>query len=318
MEWWGTRSKKDKTAPAPASASASASAPDEPWLAERATIKTRLLHQCHGQWGRALVHLFDRGFAGAPWIGELHEVGARWVMRWPKAYKLVDGGGEERAAWQHLRGKRSWDHQMMPDARRGCWSKRGVIATRVFHPAYGGAQEPLWLVASGPGGGREPWYLLTNEPIESAENEPIESAENEPIESAEQAWRIVKGYARRWQIETSFRSTKSELALESPRLWSWQRRLKLMMIVTLVYAFWSTRCCWGCYVCRASGSTKCYEEGVTAQESGTGKLRLRFTGCVLLLKLSSMSIHQTSWPTKVRDDSCFYGNRASFRAANRR
>ncbi len=28
----------------------------------------------------------------------------------------------------------------------------------------------------------------------------------------------------------------SELASESPRLWSWARRLKLMMIVTLIYA----------------------------------------------------------------------------------
>lgn len=30
---------------------------------------------------------------------------------------------------------------------------------------------------------------------------------------------MVFAYARRWQIEMAFRYTKSELALESPRLW---------------------------------------------------------------------------------------------------
>ncbi len=35
----------------------------------------------------------------------------------------------------------------------------------------------------------------------------------------------------------SLRFNKSELALESPRLWSWERRLKLLMLVTLAYAF---------------------------------------------------------------------------------
>ena len=44
-------------------------------------------------------------------------------------------------------------------------------------------------------------------------------------------------YRRRWQIETSFRYEKSELTLESPRLWAVENRLKLLGIVTLVYAF---------------------------------------------------------------------------------
>ena len=99
--------------------------------------------------------------------------------------------------------------------------KIGVVAVPVFHAAYGAGQEPLWLVASRPGKGREPWYLLTNE----------------PVENAQAAWRVVQAYARRWQIEMSLRFNKSELALESPRLWSWERRLKLLMLVTLAYAF---------------------------------------------------------------------------------
>jgi hypothetical protein len=35
----------------------------------------------------------------------------------------------------------------------------------------------------------------------------------------------------------AFRFTKSELVLESPRLWAWETRLKLLLLVTLVYAF---------------------------------------------------------------------------------
>lgn len=57
------------------------------------------------------------------------------------------------------------------------------------------------------------------------------------MKTEEQAWEIFFTYKRRWQIETSFRYGKCELALESPRLWSFENRLKLLGIVLLVYAF---------------------------------------------------------------------------------
>ena len=79
----------------------------------------------------------------------------------------------------------------------------------------------MFLVVSRPGKGRKPWYLLTNEALQSVDH----------------AWRIVFAYARRWQVEITYRYAKTELAMESPRLWSWQNRLKLMMMVALVYAF---------------------------------------------------------------------------------
>ncbi len=71
------------------------------------------------------------------------------------------------------------------------------------------------------GQGQEPWYLLTSEPVETAAD----------------AWRVVYAYVRRWEIEVSWRYGKSELALESPRLWSWDRRQKLLLLATLAYAF---------------------------------------------------------------------------------
>lgn len=60
---------------------------------------------------------------------------------------------------------------------------------------------------------------------------------NEPIETEEQAWAVVLAYARRWQIELSWRNCKSELGMQSPRVWGWEERLKLLGIATLAYAF---------------------------------------------------------------------------------
>src|SRR5947207_13344466 len=60
---------------------------------------------------------------------------------------------------------------------------------------------------------------------------------NEKVASEADAWAIFFSYRRRWQIELSFRYAKCELALECPRLWSLEARLKLLGMVMLVYAF---------------------------------------------------------------------------------
>jgi hypothetical protein len=132
---------------------------------------------------------------------------------------LSDAKGT-RNAWRITQGKRSLDQQLLWDKRRPCWRKVGLLYAPVYHPDY--PDQPLWLVVARPGrSGQSLWYLLTNE----------------PIDSLEAAWRIVFAYARRWQIEMAFRFSKSDRALESPRLWAWANRLKLLLRVTLVYAF---------------------------------------------------------------------------------
>jgi hypothetical protein len=197
MRWWTTRGelKSDKR-----------------------TEEKDLLRVCVRRWGRRVVHVWDRGFAGSPWLGQALGYHIRFVMRWPKHLKLCDPQGKICKAWHIPRGKRSWEHQLIWDARRRCFRKTGIFAVQVSHPHY---DTPLWLVVSRPGKGRSPWYLLTTEPIHTAAD----------------AWRIVFVYARRWQIEMAFRFTKTDLALESPRLWFWQNRLKLLFIATLAYAF---------------------------------------------------------------------------------
>lgn len=181
-------------------------------------LETGLLDGCAAAWGRRLLHIFDRGFAGSPWVGLCLARTLRFLMRWPKAYKLRDAQGNTRKAWQITRGKRSWAQRQVWDGRRKQWFQAGVLAVPVQHPDY---QQQLWLVVSRPGKGQPPWYLLTSEPVHNEAD----------------AWNVVFAYARRWQIEMAFRFEKSELGCESPRLWQWENRLKLLLMVSLVYAF---------------------------------------------------------------------------------
>jgi hypothetical protein len=197
MQWWTTRGEH---------------------ASDKHVHQRQVLGECAQQWGELLLHVFDRGFAGGPWLQLAFTYLIRFVMRWPRGYTLVDGKGVQRKAWEITRGKRSWQSRDVWDAKMQCYRRTGVVAARVRHPLY---PTPLWLVVSRPGKGREPWYLLTNEPILTAKD----------------AWRVLFAYARRWQIEMSFRYGKSELAMESPRLWKWENRLKLLMMVTVVYAF---------------------------------------------------------------------------------
>lgn len=181
-------------------------------------LETSLLDACVRTWGQRLLHIFDRGFAGGPWIGICLDRATRFLLRWPKDYKLRDAQGNKRKVWQITRGKRSWEQRQVWDGRRQQWFQAGVLAVPVRHPDY---DHDLWLVVSRPGKGQPPWYLLTTEPIVTEQD----------------AWNIVFAYARRWQIEMCFRYNTSELACESPRLWSWENRLKLLLMVSLVDAF---------------------------------------------------------------------------------
>jgi hypothetical protein len=162
----------------------------------------KILAEAANRWGSRILHVWDRGFAGNPWLILAYVHAVRFVLRWPKQYRLTDEQERQRKAWEVTRGKRSMDHRMIWDARRRCYRKTGLVVAR-------------------PGKGREPWYLLTNE----------------PVHSVEEAWRIVLAYARRWQVEMSIRLDKCELAFESPRVRSWERFFKLLWIATLAHAF---------------------------------------------------------------------------------
>jgi hypothetical protein len=195
--WWTTRGKQAST---------------------KREIEGKILQKVARLWGRKVLHIWDRGFAGSPWTTLALDHHLRFIVRWNIRYHLVDPEGRKQEGWKIARGKRSWGHRMVWDARRRCKRETGIIAFPVHLPDD---ERPLFLVVSRPGYGRKPWYLLTSE----------------PVHNSEQAWRIVFAYARRWQIEMSLRFTKSEMAFESPRLLAWQARLKFLLIASLAYAF---------------------------------------------------------------------------------
>ena len=185
---------------------------------DKRTEEDQVLQHVARRWGRQVVHVWDQGFAGAPWVSQALQQPVRFILRWKKNYKLETSTGQLRKAWECARGKRSLDHRLIYDARRRCERKTGVLYLPVRVPEL---PVWLWLVVARPGQGRTPWYLLTNEPI--------------PDVAA--AWQIVFAYSRRWQVEMSIRYSKSELALESPRLRTWAALTKLWAILALVQAF---------------------------------------------------------------------------------
>lgn len=197
LEWWTTRGEH---------------------ATSQRDVEQRLLAQCAAAWGAQVLHVWDRGYAGSPWVQAAITAKVRFIVRWKKGTKLLDNWGEARKAWEIARGKRSQGYQMLRDPRTKQVIKVGLVVipvSLVDHP------QPLWLVVARLGAGREPWYLLTNEVIGTLAD----------------AWAGVLAYARRWQIEEVWRASKSELAFESPRVEEWEVRRKLLLLACLAYAF---------------------------------------------------------------------------------
>jgi hypothetical protein len=192
-------------------------------------------------WGaERLLHVWDRGFSGGPWLGEMLDRGWHFVVRWKKGNHLRPADAptvgdlgasftaQDRdgvAAWRLTAGLRPWGERQLADPRTG-QPVTVRYAARPVHLVH--RDEPLWLVVvrlgrkqNARGGGREPWRLLTTEPVTS-----------------EQAcWRIVEAYAARWHIEQTLRFAKSELGIESVRVRRAAPRHKLFALVSLAYAF---------------------------------------------------------------------------------
>ena len=178
----------------------------------------KLLRLVTQQWGKSLIHVFDRGYASSVWLGALRGLQARFILRWKTKYQLVDATGLKQAAWKIARGKPGLAPRTIWDAVHHRNVEGRVLFFPVTHPDF--PDWPLTLVVGRRKGGK-PWYLLTNE----------------VVTTAEEAWKVVLAYARRWQIEMAFRNLKSEMAIQSVRVYDWEVRLKLLGLLTLAYAF---------------------------------------------------------------------------------
>ena len=234
LNWWTTRGKPAST---------------------KREIEGKILRKVASLWGRKVLHIWDRGFAGSPWTTLALDHHLRFIVRWNIRSHLVGPDGRKQEGWKIARGKRSWDHRLVWDARRRCKRKTGIIAFPVHLPEE---ERPLFLVVSRPGYARKPWYLLTSE----------------PVLTSEQAWKIVFAYARRGQIEMSLRFTKSEMAFESPRLLAWQARLKFLLIASLASAFLLSLLPNTDFLCQLI-ATFCHRTGKWSQDLSAPLYRLR-------------------------------------------
>ncbi len=197
MRWWSSRG---------------------PHADKKRKLEATLLMEGVATWGRRVIHVFDRGFAGSPWLHLCFALQQRIIVRWPHGQYLIDEKGQARKAWQIARGKRAWGKRKIWNAHLHRNLETSVLAFPVKHPDF---PILLWLVVSRQGKGRRPWYILTTE----------------EVRTEEQAWKVVFAYARRWDIEGTWRFNKSELAFECPRLRDWENCRKLLLMATLAYAF---------------------------------------------------------------------------------
>jgi Transposase DDE domain len=193
------------------------------WWSTKGVFASRLrdteeeaLRLCIRKWGSLLVHVFDRGYASGSWLQVLAKYRARFVIRWIKNHIFLTLAGTEKKLWQIGQGKRYLAHKEIRDPANGEKMPCDLWWTAVRHPH---SQELLYVVKARVKQGV--MYLITND----------------PVKTEAQAWDVFFTYRRRWQIETSFRYAKCELALECPRLWSLEARLKLLGMVMLVYLF---------------------------------------------------------------------------------
>lgn len=179
------------------------------------TQEAKMLEKVARKWGKQVLHIFDRGYAGGPWLELMWRYELRFLIRWKKGHHFLDENGQEKPLSQIGKQHRSWGHRMIWDARKKQTCKTAIVAVRVQHTSYPGA---VWVVIVRRGG--EPWYLVTNR----------------CIETEEQAWECYYAYCRRWQVETVFRFEKSELAIETIRVWKREKRNKLFHMVSLVHS----------------------------------------------------------------------------------
>lgn len=188
------------------------------WASHEKDENCQLLRLTSRLFGRRVVHVFDRGYCGAPWLGALYCFDVRFIQRFKHRHHLINEQGEKKAAWKIACGKKGLASRTVYDAVHHRNVEGSVLFFPVRHPDY--PDWPLTLVV-GRRKGLEPIYLLTNEEITTAQD----------------AWRIVFAYIRRWRIELSFRHLKSDMAIQSLRVYGWEDRLKLLGLLTLAYSF---------------------------------------------------------------------------------
>lgn len=199
MSWWTTRGKFQE---------------------QPTNIIYRMLRNIHQQVGRAAVHVFDRGYARQEMLEWLLHFAQDFIIRWKKNHLLGNSKGEKKKTHLLARSYKAQNSRLVWDKERKKCKRITIAWAPVLHPELPDNQLYMVIV-------RDKHHY----------NGPMYLLSSLPIHSPAQAWEICFSYIHRWNIEQSFRFGKSELAMESPRLWFWENRLKMLAVVTLVFDF---------------------------------------------------------------------------------
>jgi hypothetical protein len=199
MRWWTTRGK-EKT--------------------DRKSVFIQMLKAICKVFKDNVLHVLDRGFASGWVLERFLRLEQEFLIRWVKSHLLLDKDGCSKRVSRFFGPKDARESRMIDDARRNKRRRVKLFYATVYHPDFPD-QELTLITCKSAKHNFEPVHLLTNQVVSKNRD----------------AWKLVFSYIRRWLIEQTFRYNKSELALESPRLWYWKNRLKLMAIVSLVYDF---------------------------------------------------------------------------------
>lgn len=199
MSWWTTRGvfKED---------------PDN--------IIWRLLKKINQHLDQPLLHIFDRGYANEKMLRYLFHFKQDFIIRWQKNHLLKHQEKGEKKTHLLARSFKANASKIVRDKVRKQNKRVTISWAPVTHCEYPDNQLFLVIIRDKKNY-NSPMYIITSL----------------SIETPKEAWEVMFSYMHRWEAEQGFRFLKSEMALESPRLWFWDNRMKLMAIVTLAYDF---------------------------------------------------------------------------------
>ncbi len=199
MSWWTSRGKHKEVG---------------------TNIMFRMLKKLQTVVGQGILHVLDRGYANAWTIEWMQYFDQDFLVRWKKNHLLVHPQKGTKQTHLLARSFKAEGRKILRDKQRQITKHVTVAWAAVYHPDFA-QHELVLLIVRDKKGLQPPMYLLTSL----------------AIKTVGEAWEMVHSYMHRWQIEQAFRVGKAELGMESPRLWFWENRMKLLAIVALVYDF---------------------------------------------------------------------------------
>jgi hypothetical protein len=107
-------------------------------------VRLELLKWARELFGKAVLHVFDRGYASTDWLGLLLAKADRFLLRWPSAFQLIDEQGRRKRASRFSVGRRATSSKLVWDMVRKCQLKRSLLWQRCWHADY--ADCPLTLI----------------------------------------------------------------------------------------------------------------------------------------------------------------------------